>query len=253
MIFTFYSYKGGAGRSMALANIAQWFYSKGLRVVMIDWDLEAPGLENFFFISEKELENVRCQLGLIDMLTAYKRRFPRLLISANETDSKKVMTILEANLQPIKDMLYPIYLEDNDNREKSSGKLSLIPAGLRYGDHFSSYSQTVQSFDWNDFYTSFQGEAYFEWMRSQLLSNDLADVVLIDSRTGVTEMGGVCTRQLADVVVSFCVPNTQNITGVATMVKSFQREELLQFRKNRSLEVVVVPTRLDSSEIDARN
>lgn len=78
MIFTFYSYKGGAGRSMALANVAQWFYSKGLRVVMIDWDLEAPGLENFFFTSEKELENVRCQLGLIDMLMAYKRKFPRL-------------------------------------------------------------------------------------------------------------------------------------------------------------------------------
>src|SRR5437588_10385270 len=98
MIFTFYSYKGGAGRSMALANVAQWFYSKGLRVVMIDWDLEAPGIENFFFTSEKELEYVRCQLGLIDMLMAYKRRFPRLPISANETESDKVVTILESNL-----------------------------------------------------------------------------------------------------------------------------------------------------------
>ena len=43
MIYTFYSYKGGAGRSMALANVARWFYLQGLRVVMIDWDLEAPG------------------------------------------------------------------------------------------------------------------------------------------------------------------------------------------------------------------
>ena len=42
MIYTFYSYKGGAGRSMALANVARWFYLQGLRVVMIDWDLEAP-------------------------------------------------------------------------------------------------------------------------------------------------------------------------------------------------------------------
>jgi MinD-like ATPase involved in chromosome partitioning or flagellar assembly len=39
MIYTFYSYKGGVGRSMALANIEEWFYLQGLRVVMIDWVL----------------------------------------------------------------------------------------------------------------------------------------------------------------------------------------------------------------------
>ena len=55
-IITFYSYKGGTGRSMALANIA-FLLARGLagdpaqtatrarRVLMIDWDLEAPGLE----------------------------------------------------------------------------------------------------------------------------------------------------------------------------------------------------------------
>ncbi len=32
MIFTFYSYKGGVGRSMALANVAEWLYLQGLRV-----------------------------------------------------------------------------------------------------------------------------------------------------------------------------------------------------------------------------
>ncbi|HYE71696.1 MAG TPA: P-loop NTPase, partial [Blastocatellia bacterium] len=46
MIYTFYSYKGGVGRSMALANVAEWLYRQGLRVVIIDWDLEAPGLES---------------------------------------------------------------------------------------------------------------------------------------------------------------------------------------------------------------
>ena len=78
MIYTFYSYKGGVGRSMALANVAEWLYRQGLRVVMIDWDLEAPGLESFFYQSQEEFEAVQSQLGLIDMLTAYKRMFPRL-------------------------------------------------------------------------------------------------------------------------------------------------------------------------------
>jgi MinD-like ATPase involved in chromosome partitioning or flagellar assembly len=48
MIYTFYSYKGGVGRSMALVNIAELFYQNGLNVLMVDFDLEAPGLERYF-------------------------------------------------------------------------------------------------------------------------------------------------------------------------------------------------------------
>jgi len=52
-IITFYSYKGGTGRSMALANIAcilaeQQTVARGKGVLMIDWDLEAPGLHRYF-------------------------------------------------------------------------------------------------------------------------------------------------------------------------------------------------------------
>ena len=51
-ITTFYSYKGGTGRSMALANVAYILATDtsydGKKVLMIDWDLEAPGLHRFF-------------------------------------------------------------------------------------------------------------------------------------------------------------------------------------------------------------
>src|SRR5215467_9888199 len=47
-IVTFYSYKGGVGRSMALANVAVLLARRGLRVLVVDWDLEAPGLERYF-------------------------------------------------------------------------------------------------------------------------------------------------------------------------------------------------------------
>ncbi|MGH8772304.1 MAG: hypothetical protein ACREV2_14180, partial [Burkholderiales bacterium] len=49
-VITFYSYKGGTGRTMALANIACLFAREGtagLRVLAIDWDLEAPGLHYY--------------------------------------------------------------------------------------------------------------------------------------------------------------------------------------------------------------
>ena len=45
MIYTFYSYKGGVGRSKALAEVAHCLARRGLRVLAIDFDLEAPGLE----------------------------------------------------------------------------------------------------------------------------------------------------------------------------------------------------------------
>lgn len=41
-IVTFYSYKGGTGRTMALANTAWILAANGKRVLAVDWDLEAP-------------------------------------------------------------------------------------------------------------------------------------------------------------------------------------------------------------------
>jgi len=50
-IIAFYSFKGGTGRSMALANVgcilAQHPDVRG-RVLLVDWDLEAPGLHRYF-------------------------------------------------------------------------------------------------------------------------------------------------------------------------------------------------------------
>ncbi len=40
---TFYSFKGGVGRSMALINTAGILAGRGFRVLVIDLDLEAPG------------------------------------------------------------------------------------------------------------------------------------------------------------------------------------------------------------------
>ncbi len=74
MIYTFYSFKGGVGRSMALANVGEYLSSRGARILLIDWDLEAPGLESFFFAPESpHFADVRCQLGLIDYLDQVPR------------------------------------------------------------------------------------------------------------------------------------------------------------------------------------
>ncbi|MEM6301295.1 MAG: AAA family ATPase, partial [Pseudomonadota bacterium] len=44
---TFYSFKGGVGRSMAMMNVASELVAAGRRVLVVDFDLEAPGLDTF--------------------------------------------------------------------------------------------------------------------------------------------------------------------------------------------------------------
>ncbi|MFT0350622.1 hypothetical protein ACMSEH_06360 [Bacteroides thetaiotaomicron] len=49
-VVTFYSYKGGVGRSTSLASCASYLsihYKK--KIVILDCDFEAPGFTNFFF------------------------------------------------------------------------------------------------------------------------------------------------------------------------------------------------------------
>ena len=52
-VVTFYSYKGGMGRTTALVSYAMDLaINKNKRVVIVDCDLEAPGYLNFFDLSE---------------------------------------------------------------------------------------------------------------------------------------------------------------------------------------------------------
>jgi Mrp family chromosome partitioning ATPase len=69
-IITFYSYKGGTGRSMALANVGWLLASSGYRVLLVDWDLEAPGLHRYLhpFLPDPDLAR---DVGLIDFVLEF--------------------------------------------------------------------------------------------------------------------------------------------------------------------------------------
>jgi formylglycine-generating enzyme required for sulfatase activity len=255
MIFTFYSYKGGVGRSMALANVAEWLYSNGARVLMIDWDLEAPGLESFFYRSEADLDAVRNKQGLVDLLLEYKRQHALAVRDSKSGNRDDIHRATVSNLKPLERWMHAIH-----STAGPSGALWLLPAGLRQ-NRFAEYAESVADFDWAEFYADYEGEAFFSWLRTQVAPgfdalnqphSGFADVVLIDSRTGATEMGGVCTQQLADVVVAFTAPNMQNLLGVEAMANAFRRPEILQSRGGKP-EVIIVPSRVDVSELESRN
>ena len=276
MIYTFYSFKGGVGRSMALANVAECFRERGLRTLMIDWDLEAPGLENYFYPAKsKELDAIQGHDGLIDLLQLYKSRhgtmkakaaaalIPALVANSepDEQQTSRLPSFLQAAAAPVtyadeSSLPFPERLDAElqldsyicDLQAAAGGRLAVMPAGNRRNPGFGKYVTQIQGFDWTGFYALHDGSEFFEWLRSRL--DKLFDVILIDSRTGVTEMGGVCTRQLADVVVSFCAPNAQNIDGTMRIGESLQPQNLDPARTQGALQLLVIPSRIDDSESD---
>lgn len=224
-IVTFYSYKGGVGRSMALANIAVILARDfGLDVVAIDWDLEAPGLNRYFDIPDAEVGP-----GIIDYFTRYKKLLAQppeeVEISAADLDIRTYVSLVES---------YP-----------EGGSISFLSAGEQrdvplYVDH-------VSGFDWDDFYRNWNGAQLLEAMRVQL--SQLGDVVLIDSRTGITDTGGICTLHLPDVVVLVFVFNDQNLDGIARIAAEISGKNAVFELTKRHPEALFLPSRKDVSEI----
>jgi hypothetical protein len=213
---------------MALAHAADSFARTGLRVLMIDFDLEAPGLEEYFPVDQK---SVRANAGLFDLILQYKAE-----MSSNVSivpENQKFRRLNELFIVPI----YP--------RLPSGGRLDLMPAGRRGSDEqLSEYALGLRQFDWQDFYFNFGGELFFEWLR-RTLDRQLYDLVLVDSRTGVTEMGGICAYQLADTIVVLCSSNKQNLNGTLDVVRNFFSPRVTMLRAGRPLQLLVVPSRIE--------
>lgn len=62
-IISFFSYKGGVGRTTLLANVGAYMASKGKRVACLDLDINAPGLDIVFEV-QKELP----QTSMVDFI-----------------------------------------------------------------------------------------------------------------------------------------------------------------------------------------
>lgn len=223
-VITFYSYKGGVGRSMVLANVAYILAeSYGLRVIVVDWDLEAPGLHRYFGIESESLK-----FGVIDYFNKYKTflRDPKHSLAQGDLEISKYFVSVEAF--------------------KSGGSIKLLPAGA--GTNTSEYGQKVREFDWTDLYRQWGGAQLIEKLRAELKTS--CDICLIDSRTGITDIGGICTVQLPDLVVFVFALNDQNIAGIEQVARELAnpKNPTTQALKRRP-RLVFVPARKELSEV----
>jgi tetratricopeptide (TPR) repeat protein len=201
---------------MALSNVSVLLARWGFRILIVDWDLEAPGLESFF-------------KDVLDMAVVKQRR--------------GVIDILDQEFggcgdMSWKDFVLPVPLpQTNDN-------LHLITAG-RVDER---YFQRVRGLDVQELYAEHHGGDLLESLRNEWIKN--YDFVLIDSRTGITDIGSICTIHLPDILVLLITPTDQAFYGTIDVARRVDAaRQRLPFERTR-VPVVPIPSRLDKAEFE---
>jgi len=221
-IVTFYSYKGGTGRTMALANVAWILASNGRRVLAVDWDLDAPGL-NKFFHPFLQPEALAVTSGVVDIIMDYQW-------AAIQPDERPADWHLEfARVRPHAMSLDWTFPDD--------GTLDFLSAGLRHRD----YSAAVSSLDWDNFYDRLGGGQFFDALRADMKRN--YDYTLIDSRTGLSDIADICTVHFPDVLVDCFTMSDQSIDGAATVARNINARY-----HDRNIRILPVPMRIEDGE-----
>jgi tetratricopeptide (TPR) repeat protein len=186
---TFYSYKGGVGRTMALLNTAFRLSRSGKRVFILDFDLEAPGVDAFKLLSINEPRP-----GVVEYISAF-------------TD--------KGEIPPINDFVAEAHLG-------ASTPVYVMSAGKKDRD----YRIQLSRMDWKYFYKQKNGFLFVENLKGAIQKTYEPDYLLVDSRTGLTDISGICTLQVPDLVVLLFNLNNQNLEGISSIYESIVKNKV---------------------------
>jgi len=224
---TFYAYKGGTGRTLALANAAKYLSRLGQSVVAIDLDLEAPGLHHKFRLNSLS-PFPPISRGIVDCLHEFQRT------------------------QTVPDSLAP-FAVDVSSHEERDGRILLIPAGDAVT---ATYWRRLAELNWHELFykEGAEGVLFFLELKERIRKEFTPDFLLIDARTGITEIGGVATTLLPDQVVCLILNNRENLEGTREVLRGITKEST---RSHKSIRVVPVLARLPGlarrADSDAEN
>ena len=211
-VITFYSYKGGVGRSMAVLNTGALIASRGFRVLIIDFDLEAPGLShlNEKNASEADLFPLAGVAELLHDADRLEAEADLFTLSPSELAARYTFT----------------YKLPTSLGKSKGASLSIMPAG-RLGD---GYTTRLKELNLKGLYEDFgapkvarsRGQNLILAFKSVLTRSGDYDYILVDSRTGHSEEAGICTRDLADHRMVLSGLNTQNVEGTAEFLTNLR-------------------------------
>ena len=208
---TFYSYKGGVGRSLALSNMAMRLSQLNKKVCVLDFDLDAPGLRFKFakdYIYSKPIER-----GIVDYIYHFSKN---------------------GNI-PLFIQDYSIVLEPNN---RSDEPIIFISAG---DIESSDYWRKLSMINWHDLFYSrdAKGIRFFLDLKAKIEEEFKPDYLLIDSRTGITDISGITLKIMADEAVILAVNNRENIFGSKRIIKSLLDESHRTLNLNMKLTFVL--------------
>lgn len=225
-VVTFYSYKGGTGRTMALSNMAVLLarqQNATVPILMIDWDMEAPGLHHYF-------PHVDAGPGALEFFEACREQLRlRREAAADMDDERLARAVLDA-----------VGWERYVCRVDQSSSLYLMPAG-RFDD---SYGDRLAAMRWDELFDSCP--ALFRCFADNMARH--FRYVLVDSRTGRTDSAGICTTLLPRKLVVVFTPNRQSLEGVQALVARATAYRRSHEDEQRPLLVYPLPSRIEMGD-----
>jgi cellulose biosynthesis protein BcsQ len=203
-VITFYSYKGGVGRTTTLAAFAAHYAMHEKKtVVVIDCDFEAPGITNFFGLTPDEMTSQSDENG--------KESFAKNGVVEYLSDSE-FLGEKKVDLEN--------YLIEVSDKYSGEGKICLIPAGNLSASpvtagakdtHLDHYLEALARLNISGFK---QIIGQFNNLLQHIKDELDPDVILVDSRTGFNDIFANIGLSLSSVVVGFFSSNFQNIPGL---------------------------------------
>lgn len=182
IVTTFYSLRGGVGRSTALAYVAR-ILARDSRVLCVDMDLEAPGLAALFGAEDR----VDSGQGVVPLLVQ-----------------------LDLGGQP--------ELDDHLIRIDADSDLYLLPAGLPSAEYARRLAQIDPVGYYQDDINPLR--ELMEMIKSSRLG---FDVILLDSRTGISPLSAPLLFDLADLAVVTFFPHPHAFRGTRELVRALLR------------------------------
>jgi tetratricopeptide (TPR) repeat protein len=203
---------------------------------MIDWDLEAPGLDRYFRWPgklESELigtSSPRAPGGLLGLLQA-----------ADDRDNGQA-DIEEWSAAIVGIEVPPAETGISSPFAPTPGRLDLLPSGYESSD----YGNRLGKFSWSRFFAEHRGGEWLEEIRQQWSSK--YEFVLLDARTGLTDSGGICTVQMPNILVLVFSANDQSFEGGLRVVAAAQMARRNYGRDRGQLTVIPLLSRWCGNE-----
>lgn len=221
-VTTFYSYKGGVGRTLALANLGHVLARRHAQpVLLVDWDLEAPGLHYYFPAAPQAP-------GVLDLFEACRDELQERA-GRYASDTALAEAVLDA-----------VRWEQFLVRASDDRPLWLLRAGRCDGSH----AERAAMLDWQGIFDACP--ALFRTFSARLARH--FGHVLVDARSGRADSAAICTTLLPTRLVLVFAPNRQNLDGLRELVWRATGYRSCHEDEQRPLLVYPLPSRVDTAD-----